>query len=95
MASPRRRPATQLNPERRRAPLPCRPAITRPPPRFYAELARERPKDAGLLMNLGMAHYMGGQAPLAIAPLQRAAALQPSLAPVELFLGASLWRWDV
>ncbi len=57
---------------------------------IYAELARERPKDAGLLMNLGMAHYMGGQAPLAIAPLQRAAALQPSLAPVALFLGASL-----
>jgi predicted Zn-dependent protease len=58
--------------------------------KIYEELVGARPSDAGLLMNLGMAHYMAGQAEHAIAPLQKAAKLQPSLAPAALFLGASL-----
>ena len=49
-----------------------------------------RPADAGLLLNLGMARYLAGRAEHAIPPLQKAAKLQPSLAPASLFLGASL-----
>ena len=57
---------------------------------IYEELASARPGDAGLLMNLGMARYMAGQAREALAPLQKAARIQPSLAPASLFLGAAL-----
>ena len=44
----------------------------------------------GLLMNLGMARYMAGKHAEAIAPLQRALAINPSLAPASLFLGGAL-----
>jgi len=57
---------------------------------IYAELTNARPADAGLLMNLGMARYMAGSAAEALAPLQKAVRLQPSLAPASLFLGATL-----
>ena len=57
---------------------------------IYEGLVTARPADAGLLMNLGMARYMAGHAAHAIAPLQKAVKLQPTLAPAALFLGASL-----
>jgi predicted Zn-dependent protease len=57
---------------------------------IYAELTAARPDDPGLLMNLGMARYMAGHPDQALAPLQKAARLNPSLAPASLFLGASL-----
>ncbi len=57
---------------------------------IYGELAEQRPKDPGLLMNLGMARYMAGQHAEAIAPLQQALALNPALAPASLFLGGAL-----
>lgn len=41
-------------------------------------------------MNLGMARYMAGQPAEAIGPLQKALALNPSLAPASLFLGSCL-----
>jgi predicted Zn-dependent protease len=57
---------------------------------IYAELVGQRPSDAGLLMNLGMARYMAGDPAGALEPLQKAATLAPSLAPASLFLGAAL-----
>ena len=57
---------------------------------IYAELVAARPGDAGLLLNLGMARYMGGHPADAVAPLQKAVRLNPSMAPASLFLGASL-----
>ncbi|MBK5298231.1 MAG: tetratricopeptide repeat protein [Vicinamibacteria bacterium] len=57
---------------------------------IYGELVEQRPKDPGLLLNLGMARYMAGQPAEAIAPLQKALALNPSLAPASLFLGGAL-----
>jgi predicted Zn-dependent protease len=57
---------------------------------IYADLVAARPGDAGLLMNLGMARYMAGHPADALAPLQKAAKLNPGLPPVSLFLGASL-----
>jgi tetratricopeptide (TPR) repeat protein len=57
---------------------------------IYAELVNARPADAGLLLNLGMARYMAGHPADALAPLQKAARLNPSLAPASLFIGASL-----
>jgi predicted Zn-dependent protease len=57
---------------------------------IYAELSAERPADAGLLMNLGMARYMAGDPAAALGPLQKASTLSPSLAPASLFLGAAL-----
>jgi predicted Zn-dependent protease len=57
---------------------------------IYGELVSARPDDAGLLMNLGMARYMAGHPDQALAPLQKAARLNRSLAPASLFLGAAL-----
>ncbi len=57
---------------------------------IYEGLVTERPADAGLLLNLGMARYMAGHAEHAIPPLQKAVKLKPTLAPAVLFLGASL-----
>lgn len=57
---------------------------------IYGELVEQRPKDSGLLMNLGMARYMAGQHAEAIGPLQKALTLSPSLAPASLFLGGAL-----
>jgi predicted Zn-dependent protease len=57
---------------------------------IYLEVSSARPGDAGLLLNLGMARYMGGHPAEALAPLQKALRLQPTLAPASLFLGATL-----
>ena len=57
---------------------------------IYDELVTARPNDAGLLMNLGMARYMGGHPDRALPVLQKAVRLNESLAPASLFLGASL-----
>ena len=57
---------------------------------IYQEVSSARPGDAGLLLNLGMARYMGGHPADALAPLQKALRLQPGLAPASLFLGATL-----
>jgi tetratricopeptide (TPR) repeat protein len=57
--------------------------------KIYAELARALPDDAGILMNLGMAQSMAGRPRDAIAPLERAVKLQPSLHPAWLFLGTA------
>jgi predicted Zn-dependent protease len=57
---------------------------------IYEGLVTARPGDAGLLLNLGMARYMAGHREQAIAPLQKAVKLKPTLAPAALFLGASL-----
>ena len=56
---------------------------------IYAELARALPREAGILLNLGMAQSMAGRPREAIAPLERAAALQPSLHAAWLFLGSA------
>ena len=57
---------------------------------IYAELVTARPNDAGLLMNLGMARYMAGHPIERSLVLRKAVALNKSLAPASLFLGASL-----
>lgn len=57
---------------------------------IYQKLVSQRPNDAGLLMNLGMARYMAGHPADALGPLEKSARLDPSLAPASLFLGASL-----
>src|SRR5688572_12838974 len=57
--------------------------------RIYRELLRPLPDEPGLLMNLGMALAMAGREAEAIGPLERAASLQPTLVPAQLFLGTS------
>ena len=57
--------------------------------RIYGELLQALPDDPGLLMNLGMSLAMGGREAQAIAPLERAVKLKPSLIPAQLFLGSS------
>lgn len=61
---------------------------------IYAEVVASRPRDAGLLMNLGMARYMAGQPAEAAEVLKRALAIDGTLAPASLFLGASLLDLD-
>jgi predicted Zn-dependent protease len=56
---------------------------------IYRELLKALPNEAGLHMNLGMALAMGGHEADAIAPLERAVRLQPSLLPAQLFLGST------
>jgi predicted Zn-dependent protease len=57
--------------------------------RMYRDLLQAVPDDPGLLMNLGMALAMGGREADAIAPLEKAIALNPRLLPAHLFLGSS------
>lgn len=57
--------------------------------RIYRDLLQTVPDEPGLLMNLGMALAMGGREADAIAPLQKAVALNPRLIPAQLFLGSS------
>jgi predicted Zn-dependent protease len=61
---------------------------------IYAEVAKARPSDAGLQMNLGMARYMSGDPADALPSLERALKLDPSLAPASLFYGAALLDLD-
>jgi predicted Zn-dependent protease len=56
---------------------------------IYRELLQSLPNEPGLLMNLGMALAMGGHGSDAVAPLERAISLDPSLLPAHLFLGSS------
>ena len=56
---------------------------------IYRELLKGMPEDPGLLTNLGMALAMGGHESDAIAPLERAIAINPKLFPAQLFLGSS------
>ncbi len=56
---------------------------------IYRELAAALPAEAGLHMNLGMALAMGGHEADAVAPLERAVRLQPTLMPAQLFLGST------
>jgi tetratricopeptide (TPR) repeat protein len=55
---------------------------------IYRELLKALPDEAGLHLNLGMALAMGGHEADAIAPLERALRLQPTLLPARLFLGS-------
>ena len=57
--------------------------------RMYRDLLESMPEESGLLMNLGMALAMGGHDADAVAPLERAIALNPGLIPAQLFLGSS------
>jgi tetratricopeptide (TPR) repeat protein len=57
--------------------------------RIYRDLLQALPNEAGLLMNLGMALAMGGHEGEALAPLERALALNPDLLPARMFLGSS------
>jgi len=62
--------------------------------RIYRELLQVSPDQPGLLMNLGMALAMGGREAEAIAPLDRAVALDRGLIPAHLFLGSSYLALD-
>ncbi len=55
----------------------------------YQEIVRAVPDNAGMLVNLGMAHYMARQPEKAIPPLEAALKIQPGILPALLFLGAS------
>jgi tetratricopeptide (TPR) repeat protein len=54
----------------------------------YRELLKARPDEPGVLANLGIALAMSGHEADAIAPLQRALALNPRLANARMFLGS-------
>jgi predicted Zn-dependent protease len=54
---------------------------------LFEKLAAQYPSEAGLQLNHGMALAMSGQPDRALAPLQRALKLDPSLLPANLFLG--------
>lgn len=56
---------------------------------LYRDLIAVMPGEPGLLMDLGMALAMGGHEAEAVAPLERAIALEPTLTPASLFLGSS------
>jgi cellulose synthase operon protein C len=56
---------------------------------IYRELLKARPRDPGLMMNLGIALAMAGREAEAVEPLSRAVAARPALVPAHLFLGSS------
>ncbi len=53
----------------------------------YAALVKAMPGNAGLRLNLGLAHRMAGQCSEAIAPFQSAVKLDPKLFPAWVSLG--------
>ena len=55
----------------------------------YRGLLKSRPDEPELLANLGMALAMGGHENEAVAPLERALALNPKLTNARMFLGSS------
>lgn len=59
---------------------------------IYAELVKLVPGNPGLLMNLGMAYFMGGNPRAAIPQLEAALKIEPNLPPASMFLGASYLR---
>lgn len=58
----------------------------------YRALVGDVPGNAGLLLNLGMALHMSGDDEAALVPLGEALAIDPTLAPASLFLGAANLR---
>ena len=56
---------------------------------LYVELNRAVPDSPGLMLNLGMAFHMAGQEQKAVAQLEAAVKLDPTLTPAWLFLGAA------
>jgi tetratricopeptide (TPR) repeat protein len=56
---------------------------------IYRQLVEAMPREAGLLMNLGMALAMAGREREAVEPLRRALAIDATLLPAHLFLGSS------
>ena len=60
----------------------------------YRELLKAHPDEPGLLANLGMALAMGGHEADAVAPLERALALNPKLTNARMFLGSSYLATD-
>lgn len=54
---------------------------------LYSELTRAVPKDAGLLMNLGLAMHQAGRYADALQQFQAAARLKPGLTSAFLFIG--------
>lgn len=58
----------------------------------YRELVQTVPRNAGLLVNLGMALHQAGRDEEAIPPLESALRLDPNAFPAALFLGASNLR---
>ena len=55
----------------------------------YRELLKTHPDEPGLLANLGIALAMDGREAEAVAPLERALALNPKLTNARMFLGSS------
>jgi tetratricopeptide (TPR) repeat protein len=60
----------------------------------YRELLKAHPDEPELLANLGMALAMGGHEADAVAPLERALALNPKLTNARMFLGSSYLAID-
>ena len=56
---------------------------------LYRELNQAVPRNAGLMLNLGMALHMAGDDRQSIPQLEAAVQLDPKLAPAWLFLGAA------
>ncbi len=56
---------------------------------IYRELIRSAPGNSSLLLNLGLAEYMGGGSQEAIVHFRAALKLDPNLFPARMFLGAS------
>jgi tetratricopeptide (TPR) repeat protein len=54
---------------------------------LYSELTRAVPKDAGLIMNLGLAMHQAGRYADALQRFQDAVRLKPDLTPALLFIG--------
>ena len=55
----------------------------------YRQLVQAVPNNPGMLLNLGMALHLAGHSREAIAPLEHATKLDPTILPAWLFLGAS------
>jgi superkiller protein 3 len=56
---------------------------------IYRQLVEAVPDNPGLLLNLGMALHLAGHSREALAPLQNALKLDPTITPAWLFVGAS------
>jgi predicted Zn-dependent protease len=60
----------------------------------YRELLKTQPDEPGVLANFGMALAMAGHEAEAVAPLERALALNPKLANARMFLGSCYLALD-
>lgn len=59
---------------------------------FYREFLKSHPDNAQILQRLGLDYYLSSDFRHAIQPLQKAAAINPSLWGASLFLGISYYR---